>query len=86
MKRARMTEMLNARTWTQAALRPNNHATMKTLFTALALLAAGATIHAATAINPVNAFASGANIRWVNWRGDVSNGAAPGRFPMTNPH
>lgn len=33
---------------------------------------------AATTINPVNRFAYGANIGWINWRGDVANGAVIG--------
>jgi len=35
---------------------------------------------AATTINPVNRFAYGANIGWVDWRGDVANGAVIGEF------
>jgi hypothetical protein len=36
--------------------------------------------HAATTINAVNKFAYGANIGWVNWRGDVANGAVIGEY------
>src|SRR5688572_2650079 len=35
---------------------------------------------AATTINPVNHFAYGANIGWIDWRGDVANGAVIGEF------
>src|SRR5687767_10130203 len=35
---------------------------------------------AATTINPVNRFAYGANIGWIDWRGDVANGAVIGEF------
>ena len=34
----------------------------------------------ASTINPSNRFAYGANIGWVNWRGDVTNGAVIGEF------
>jgi hypothetical protein len=35
---------------------------------------------AATTINPVNKFSYGANLGWVDWRGDVANGAVVGAF------
>ena len=35
---------------------------------------------AATTINPANRFAYGANIGWVDWRGDTANGAVIGEF------
>ena len=35
---------------------------------------------AATTINPGNRFAYGANIGWVNWRGDVAHGAVIGEY------
>jgi len=38
------------------------------------------TAHAATTINAVNKFAYGANIGWMDWRGDVANGAIIGAF------
>lgn len=37
-------------------------------------------LHAATTINAVNRFAYGANIGWINWRGDIANGAVIGEF------
>lgn len=49
----------------------------------LALLAgalASLPLSAATTINAVNRFAYGANIGWINWRGDVANGAVIGAF------
>jgi Bacterial TSP3 repeat len=36
--------------------------------------------NAATTINAVNKFAYGANIGWINWQGDVANGAVIGAF------
>ncbi|MCI0366026.1 MAG: hypothetical protein L0219_19380, partial [Phycisphaerales bacterium] len=35
---------------------------------------------AATTINPVNKFSYGANIGWMDWRGDTNNGAVIGEF------
>lgn len=35
---------------------------------------------AATTINPVNRFAYGANLGWINWRGDGANGAVIGEY------
>ncbi len=49
----------------------------------LALLAGASfslTSHAATTINAVNRFAYGANIGWMNWRGDGANGAVIGAY------
>lgn len=49
----------------------------------LTVLAAGAMTFASqagTTINPGNRFAYGANIGWVNWRGDVANGAVIGEY------
>lgn len=39
-----------------------------------------ATVHAATTINAINRFAYGANIGWVDWTGDLANGAVIGAF------
>jgi hypothetical protein len=36
--------------------------------------------HAATTINNANSFSYGANIGWMNWRGDTNNGAVIGEF------
>ena len=44
----------------------------------LATAALGAS--AATTINPVNKYAYGANIGWMNWQGDGANGAVIGAF------
>ena len=53
---------------------------MKT-FTALLLsVALAGAARAATTIDAANAEAYGANIGWVNWRGDVTNGAVIGEF------
>jgi hypothetical protein len=38
------------------------------------------TCHAATTINPVNKFSYGANIGWMDWRGDTNNGARIGQY------
>jgi hypothetical protein len=54
---------------------------MKTkLFALLAWLGLAAATHGATTINAVNKFAYGANIGWMDWRGDVANGAVIGAF------
>lgn len=52
---------------------------------ALALLCAGsvelsARLHAATTINPVNKHAYGANLGWMDWRGDTNAGAVIGEY------
>ena len=44
------------------------------------LLLVSAFAHAATTIDPANPNAYGANVGWVNARGDVSNGAVVGEF------
>src|SRR5258708_7346583 len=36
--------------------------------------------YASTTIDPANNFAYGANIGWVNWRGDTNNGAVIGEY------
>lgn len=36
--------------------------------------------NAATTINPANKFAYGANIGWIDWRGDVASGAVIGEY------
>ncbi|MES2922242.1 MAG: hypothetical protein V4819_11890 [Verrucomicrobiota bacterium] len=54
---------------------------MKTTTTLLTILTVSATAaRAATTINATNSFAYGANIGWLNWRGDVSNGAVIGEY------
>src|SRR5437588_1415892 len=35
---------------------------------------------AATTINPTNKYAYGANIGWIDWRGDTNNGAVIGEY------
>lgn len=52
----------------------------KKLLTLLAMLGLTAGSSAATTINAVNSFAYGANIGWIDWRGDVANGAVIGAF------
>ena len=54
---------------------------MKTL--CLVLLAGALVVppsYAASTINTVNRFAYGANLGWMDWRGDVANGAVIGAF------
>ena len=57
--------------------------TQGNLFASLALasslvLAPASWLHAATTINAVNRYAYGANVGWVDWRGDTNNGAVIG--------
>ena len=53
---------------------------MKIILASLALLLTAAGLRAATTINVTNSFAYGANIGWLNWRGDVTNGAVVGEY------
>ena len=54
---------------------------MKKLFLATAaVVAMSLSAHAATTINAVNKYSYGANIGWMDWRGDVANGAVIGAF------
>src|SRR5438067_4702183 len=53
---------------------------MKALFTALLLTGSVAPGLTATTINAVNKFAYGANIAWMDCRGDTNNGAVIGEF------
>jgi hypothetical protein len=51
------------------------------LFFQLALAAACAwTVEGGTTINPANRYAYGANIGWIDWRGDTNNGAVIGDY------
>src|SRR6185503_18119551 len=56
--------------------------TMNRSVTALtvAILSLCASTQAATTIDPVNRFSYGANIGWMNWRGDAASGAVIGEF------
>jgi len=56
---------------------------MKTLCFSILALALGLDIRAATTINTVNKFSYGANIGWMDWRGDVAAGAVIGEFICT---
>ncbi len=49
----------------------------------LLIFALRLTVSAATSINAANHFAYGANIGWMDWRGDVANGAVIGEFICT---
>jgi hypothetical protein len=61
---------------------------MKTSDTCLAALAVASTlalstattVYAATTIDATNAYAYGANLGWVGWRGDTNNGAVIGEY------
>ena len=53
---------------------------MKTATLLLALASLLNTASAATTINSANKFAYGANIGWMDWRGDVASGAVVGEF------
>src|SRR5687768_7611126 len=55
---------------------------MKTILLGLLLgtLALALTAAAATTINTENKFAYGANIGWMDWRGDAASGAIIGEF------
>src|SRR5882757_2432632 len=53
---------------------------MKTFLTLLWLAAALAVGEAATTINTANKFAYGANLGWLDWRGDTANGAVIGEY------
>jgi len=43
-------------------------------------LAPSSWLHAATTIDPANQYAYGANLGWVDWRGDTNNGAVIGEY------
>src|SRR5688572_4683280 len=56
---------------------------MKRLTPLFLALAAVTSAGAATTINAVNHFGYGANIGWMDWRGDVANGAVIGEYICT---
>lgn len=49
-------------------------------FVALLSVAMTSTQHAATTIDPVDRYAHSANAGWINWQGDVSQGAVIGEY------
>jgi hypothetical protein len=53
---------------------------MKSIFIALVLFGTFTSCYAATTINAVNHFGYGANIGWMDWRGDVANGVVIGEY------
>ena len=53
---------------------------MKTRFVTGLCVAMAVSATAATSINAVNRYSYGANIGWMDWRGDVNNGAVIGEF------
>jgi len=57
---------------------------VKTILLSLAVLLGGASYAAAaTSINAVNRFSYGANIGWMDWRGDETSGAVIGEYICT---
>ena len=54
---------------------------MKTTTLLLALASLLNTTSAATTINSANKFAYGANLGWMDWRGDTTSGAVIGEPP-----
>ena len=53
---------------------------MKTILSLFAILASLACSHAATTINAANKYSYGANLGWMDWRGDAANGAVIGDY------
>jgi len=53
---------------------------MKTFITTFLLIGLIVTVHAASTINPANKFSYGANIGWLDWRGDTNSGAVIGEY------
>ena len=53
---------------------------MKTLLTSLLVLGSLVSGWSATTINSANKFAYGANLGWMDWRGDTTSGAVIGDF------
>jgi len=53
---------------------------MKRICAAILFLVPFAVGHAATTIDAANNFAWGANLGWINWRGDTANGAVTGEY------
>ena len=53
---------------------------MKTLLRSFLVIGSLASVSAATTINPANKYAWGANVGWLDWRGDTSNGAVIGEY------
>ena len=56
---------------------------MKSLLFLLITFTGTAWNYAATTINATSRFAYGANIGWMDWRGDVASGAVIGEFICT---
>ena len=52
----------------------------RTTLAALLLLGVSSLLHAATTINSANHYAYGANLGWLDWRGDTANGAVIGDY------
>lgn len=53
---------------------------MKTLVASLILAGSIISVWAATTIDPANQYACGANLGWMDWRGDTANGTVIGEY------
>src|SRR6266571_3989643 len=53
---------------------------MRTRIATVLLLGSLSSAWAATTINPVSQFAYGANLGWMDWRGDTNSGAVIGEY------
>src|SRR6266481_4095459 len=61
-------------------MRPSAKTFMKTFLTSLVLIGALAPALASTTIDGANNYAYGANLGWMNWRGDTNSGAVIGEY------
>jgi len=53
---------------------------MRTLLSSLLLVGSVGSCWALTTINPTNKYAYGANVGWIDWRGDTNSGAVIGEY------
>src|ERR1039457_4425054 len=54
--------------------------TLLTTFVSTFILQHSSFVHAATTIDAANKYAYGANLGWLDWRGDTANGAVIGDY------
>jgi hypothetical protein len=64
----------------ETALKTRAFQVMKRLLTAFLLVASIVSAWSVTTIDPGNKYAYGANIGWIDWRGDTNNGAVVGEY------
>jgi len=64
----------------QMKLPRNDRTTMKILLVSMLLLGPVLSAQTATPINATNKYAYGANLGWIDWRGDTNNGAVIGEY------